>query len=186
MIIGEAEAGMSEDTTMRAEPAEYEMVSISALRELPGNARTHPEEQLEALEESIRNFGWLVPVLVDATGTIVAGHGRLEAARRLGLTEIPCLRAASEWDEETKRAYSVADNRIAELSSWDMTAVRKELDYLQKFGFEEDMLHGLKVPAAAPLISERSDPPAGATDMPHRDTVELECENCHRKFEVLV
>jgi hypothetical protein len=83
------------------------------LRAAPRNARTHSKKQLRHLARSITTFGFTNPVLVDASGEVIAGHGRLAAARMLGLSEVPTL--CVDWlTEDQKRAYVIADNRLAE------------------------------------------------------------------------
>jgi ParB-like chromosome segregation protein Spo0J len=77
------------------------------------NARTHDEAQVAQIAASIREWGWTVPVLVDEQGTIIAGHGRVLAARKLGYTEVPVM-VARGWSEAQRRAYVLADNKLAE------------------------------------------------------------------------
>ena len=85
---------------------------IGELKEFPGNPRRHPERQIAALMKSIRRF-WTNPILIDEAGTILAGHGRWEAARRLGMTEVPTVTISGLSDSE-KRAVVIADNRLPE------------------------------------------------------------------------
>lgn len=91
---------------------------VTALRPALRNARTHSKKQLRQLADSISNFGFTNPVLVDASGEVIAGHGRLAAARMLGLAEVPTL--CVDWlTEDQKRAYVIADNRLAEKAGLD-------------------------------------------------------------------
>jgi len=83
-----------------------------------GNARLHPEAQVTALMRSIESFGFTIPALIDEAGEIIAGHGRIEAAKRLGLAQVPTL-IATGWTQEQTRAYRLADNRLAEMAEWD-------------------------------------------------------------------
>lgn len=96
------------------------------LRPYKRNSRKHSDAQVEQIAESIRRFGFLSPVLIDAEDGIIAGHGRVLAAKRLGMGSVPCLRIEHLTDEQ-KRAYIIADNRIAELSSWDRDALKEEM-----------------------------------------------------------
>jgi ParB-like chromosome segregation protein Spo0J len=90
------------------------------------NARTHSAEQIQQIAASIREFGFNSPVLVDAENGIVAGHGRVLAAQLLGLNTVPCVRL--DWlTEAQKRAYILADNKIAENSAWDQAMLDAEL-----------------------------------------------------------
>src|SRR6267143_4030361 len=95
-----------------------EHVPVEQLRPYPRNPRLHSERQLKQIARSIDTFGFNVPVLADREGNLLAGHGRVEAARRLGFREIPVI-----WLEhltpEQARAFSIADNRLSETSSWD-------------------------------------------------------------------
>ena len=87
------------------------------------NARTHSPKQLHQLAGAIREFGFTAPILVDEAGTILAGHARLEAARRLGMAEVPTLRLTG-LSAAQRRAYALADNRLAELAGWDLGCSR--------------------------------------------------------------
>lgn len=118
-------------------------IPVSELRELEGNARIHPESQIKALQGSIAKYGFLVPVVVSPDNTILAGHGRKLAAESLGMTEVPCLVVEEEWTDERKRAYSLVDNRLTEMSIWNMDNLYRELDYLKNFVDLEDFLVGL-------------------------------------------
>jgi ParB-like chromosome segregation protein Spo0J len=84
----------------------------------PRNARRHTEEQIGRLAEGLQEFGWTYPILVDEREQIIAGHGRLAAARRLGFPEVPVI-VAKGWTEAQIAAYTIADNRLAESSTWD-------------------------------------------------------------------
>src|SRR5215212_8317072 len=97
------------------------------------NARTHDEAQVAQLASSIREWGWTVPVLVDEQGTIIAGHGRVMAARKLGITEVPVM-VARGWSEAQKRAYIIADNKLALNAGWDEELLRVELADLRGMG----------------------------------------------------
>jgi DNA modification methylase len=107
-----------------------ETVPIASLRRFADNARVHGEDQLKALEASIRQFGFVQPLLIERDGTIIGGHGRLLAAERAGLTEVPVLRLAHLTSEQA-RALRLADNRIAEMATWDPVLLAKELEFLE-------------------------------------------------------
>ena len=89
--------------------------SISSLKPYPRNARTHSPKQIQQIAASIREFGFTVPVLIDADGMILAGHARIEAAKLLDLKQVPTIRI-DHLSEAQKRAYILADNRLAELA----------------------------------------------------------------------
>ena len=95
----------------------------------PRNARTHPKRQVEQIANSIREFDFANPILVDAEKRIIAGHGRLLAAKVLGMTEVPTI-VLPHLSEAQKRALKIADNRIALGAGWDLDLLKVELDEL--------------------------------------------------------
>lgn len=99
---------------------------VAALRPHENNPRKHSAKQIRQIEASIRKFGFLNPVLVDAEDRIIAGHGRVAAARAMGLASVPVL-AIDGMSEAERRAYVIADNRLAELAGWDEDLLRLEL-----------------------------------------------------------
>ena len=109
--------------------------SVTALLPYIRNARTHSDEQVAQIAASIREFGWTFPVLIDEAGTIIAGHGRVLAAQRLGLVEVPVMVAAG-WSEAKRRAYVIADNKLALNAGWDEELLRLELGDLKGMGFD--------------------------------------------------
>ena len=108
----------------RLGPIEYRRVG--ALTAYQNNPRKHPEKQIFKLMASISQFGFALPVLVDEGSVIIAGEARVEAARRLGISELPVL-VAHQWSKAQVRAYRLADNRLAELASWDQDLLAIEL-----------------------------------------------------------
>ena len=105
------------------------LISIDDLRPYPRNARTHSKKQIRQIADSIERFGFTNPVLIDDANMILAGHGRVEAAKRLGLHEVPCLRLAA-MSEAEKRAYILADNKIAQNAGWDEDLLAGELAFI--------------------------------------------------------
>ena len=99
------------------------------------NARTHSEDQIEQLAASITEWGWTMPVLIDEGGMIIAGHGRVLAAAKLGIGEVPIM-IARGWSDEQKRAYVLADNKLTLNAGWDDGLMRLELTDLASAGFE--------------------------------------------------
>lgn len=99
------------------------------------NARTHSAEQIEKIAASILEFGFNNPILVDAQRGIVAGHGRLEAAKSLGMGQVPVIEL-THLTEEQKRAYVIADNRLAEDAGWDADLLKAELTELEALDFD--------------------------------------------------
>ena len=113
------------------------------------NAKQHSPEQVTKIADSIREFGFLNPVLVDSENNIIAGHGRVLAAQEMGMEKVPCIVIDGLTDEQ-RRAYILADNRLAELATWDMDLVEEELEKLENEGFNVD-LTGFDWDAAAEL-----------------------------------
>lgn len=103
------------------------------------NSRTHSDEQVAQIAASIKEFGWTNPILVDGSNGIIAGHGRLMAARKLGYTEVPTIEL-SELTETQKKAYIIADNRLALNAGWDNEILTIELNDLLADGFALDIL----------------------------------------------
>src|SRR5690625_2953069 len=91
---------------------EYKKVSIDALIPYARNSRTHSDEQVAQIAASIKEFGFLNPIIVDGENGIIAGHGRVMAAQKLGLKELPCIEASHLTDAQ-RRAYIIADNKLA-------------------------------------------------------------------------
>ena len=106
-----------------------EHIELETLRPYPRNARTHSKKQIRQIAASIKEFGWLNPVLADAQGQIIAGHGRVEAAKFLKLKTVPVIRMEGLTETQI-RAYVIADNRLAEIAGWDEDILAKELQLL--------------------------------------------------------
>ena len=102
---------------------------IDQLKPYAHNARTHTKRQIKQIAESIRVFGWTNPILIDINDTIIAGHGRVEAARLLGMTEVPTIRL-EDLSPEQIQAYIIADNKLAENAGWDRAILAVELQHL--------------------------------------------------------
>ena len=113
----------------------YENVSIEKLIPYKNNARTHSEKQIEKVAKSIKEFGFINPVLIDADYGIIAGHCRTLGAKKLGLQEVPCI-FVEDLTEEQKRAYILADNKLALDGGWDSELVKIELEELNDLDFD--------------------------------------------------
>ena len=116
-------------------PDKLERRPVGSLKPYEHNARIHSPEQIEELRTSFRTFGFLIPLLINAEGDVICGHGRLEAAVAEGMTEVPCVLAEQLTDEQ-RRAFILADNRLAEHASWDRAMVSAELIRLRDSGFD--------------------------------------------------
>lgn len=103
------------------------------------NSRTHSEEQVSQIAASIKEWGFTNPILVDPDGGIIAGHGRLLAAQKLGLEDVPCITAVG-WSDAQKKAYVIADNKLALNAGWDNDMLSIEFGELKEFGFDLDLI----------------------------------------------
>lgn len=142
---------------------ELENVPVGTLKPYAGNARRHSKKQIQQIAKSIERFGFTNPVLVGPDMTIVAGHGRVEAAKTLKLAHVPVLRLSNLSPEEI-RAYVLADNRLAEKAGWDRELLAIELQALVELDLDFDIeLTGFEIPEIDILIGEKaaSDPNAG-------------------------
>ena len=142
--------------------------SVASLVPYARNARTHSDAQVAQIAASIREWGWTTPVLVDEDGGIIAGHGRVMAARKLGLKDVPVMTARG-WTEAQKRAYVLADNQLAVNAGWDMDLLSVEMKDLaldgfdvNLIGFDDKTLAGLLVDETEGLTDpdETPEPPA--------------------------
>lgn len=112
-----------------------QLLPIEQLIPYVNNARQHSEEQIALLRSSIREFGFVAPALVDGQCNVLAGHGRIMAAKAEGITEVPCVLVDHLTDAQ-RRAYILADNRLAEMATWDTALVSLELEQLRDAGFD--------------------------------------------------
>jgi ParB-like chromosome segregation protein Spo0J len=115
--------------------AKVEIWPIERLIANPRNARIHGPAQIEQIRASLREFGWTMPVLVRENGMLIAGHGRLEAAKLEGITEVPTI-IARGWTEAQCQAYAIADNKLTESGEWREELLRLELGDLREAGFD--------------------------------------------------
>ena len=168
---------------------QIEIIPLAALTPYARNARTHSAEQLAQLVASLREFGFTNPVLIDGDGGIIAGHGRVLAAQQVGLTEVPCLRLG-HLTETQKRAYILADNRLALNAGWDMDLLAQELAALTADSYDTG-LTGFEDQEIADLLAlaERIGQPEGEQDpdavpeapaVPHSQTGDLWLLGRHR------
>jgi len=116
-----------------------ELLGVADLVPYARNSRTHSEDQVAQIAASMREFGFTNPVLIDEAGGIIAGHGRVMAAKSLGLEKVPCIRLA-HLTEAQKRAYVIADNKLALNAGWDDAVLRSELDALKLADFDLSLL----------------------------------------------
>ncbi len=115
-----------------------EYIPIAQLRLHSGNARTHSAKQVRQIAESIRMFGFNNPILGDQNGGVIAGHGRILAAKLLGMSEVPTIRL-DQMTEAQRHAYIIADNRLAENAGWDRELLALELSYITELEIDFDL-----------------------------------------------
>lgn len=132
----------------------YALVPTDKLIPYARNARTHSDEQVSQIAASIQEFGFINPILIDDEGTVIAGHGRLLAAQKLGLKEVPTVEIG--WlTEAQRRAYIIADNRLALNAGWDKDMLRVEIGDLAGVDFDLDLL-GFTTDEIADFLTERT------------------------------
>ena len=128
------------------------------------NSRTHSDEQIAQIVASIKEFGWTIPVLIDEGGMILAGHGRVLAAHVLGFEEVPVM-VARGWTEAQKRAYVIADNKLAENAGWDLDTLKLEMADLAELNFDVGVI-GFTEAETKAMIRDVVRPDADPDDVP--------------------
>ena len=128
-----------------AEISKVYRVALDKLIPYENNAKKHSQKQLDKLSQSISEFGFIAPVLIDGDNNIIAGHGRVEAAKQIGLDKVPCVRVEGLTDKQ-RRAYILADNKLSEFGEWDIEMVHAELDALFDADLGEFNLESLEFP----------------------------------------
>lgn len=125
---------------MQENKIDYPFIDINELKPYENNARLHPQEQINKIVNSIKEFGFITPVIIDENNTILVGHGRTQAAKAAGLTKIPYRRITNLTDEQ-KRAYILADNKLSDIAEWDEELLQMELESISldmtAFGFDD-------------------------------------------------
>jgi len=139
---------------------EYSERNIKDLIPYINNSRTHSDEQVNQVASSIKEFGFTSPILIDEQGGVIAGHGRIMAANKLGIDKVPCIELKG-LTEAQKKAYVIADNQLALNSGWDLDMLKLEVDSLKELEFDIDLL-GFDDDFLDGLLEE--DPEEGLTD----------------------
>ena len=147
------------------------------------NTRTHSEAQVAQIAGSIREFGFTNPILIDAENGIIAGHGRVMAAQKLGIDKVPCIRLGHLTDTQ-RRAYIIADNKLALNAGWDeemlgieLAALREDDFDLDLIGFDGDAIEDFLNPPE-PDFAPGSEDDQGKLD----EKSPIECPHCHKHF----
>ncbi len=143
---------------------------VPSLKPYKNNPRSHTKKQIQQIAKSIEEFGFVSPILIDEDKGIIAGHGRLDAAKLLGLSTVPCVRL-SEMTDAQKKAYIIADNRLAEIAGWDEELLAVELQCLINLDFKVE-LTGFETPQVDLIISN-----TGSAELSDENTFEPPDQN---------
>ena len=148
------------------------------------NARTHSDEQVAQIAASIREWGWTTPVLVDEDGGIIAGHGRTLAAQRLKMAEVPVM-VARGWSDAKKRAYILADNKLALNAGWENELLNLELSELKELDFDLELIGFSADEIAALSFKEKDLYPDSSTQEIDPDDYNMghQCPKCGFEFD---
>lgn len=184
-----------DDQTVRIAAEQLTMVPINDLIPYALNAKKHGVKQINQIRASLREFGFVTPVLIDFDNNIIAGHGRVEAARAEGMSEVPCV-LVTNLTEAQRKAYILADNRLNETSVWDKDLLKIELNGLAALdfdvgivGFDAECLKEIEVNActrAAPGQSEAKDSDAASSSEldPPETPYTYRCPECGFEFVI--
>lgn len=157
--------------------SKLEHLEPNALKPWTNNARTHSKKQLKQIADSIQQFGFTNPIIIDAHNSILAGHGRVEAAKRLGLEVVPCLRQ-EHMTEAEKRAYVIADNKLDLNAGWDEELLAAELGALYALDLDFNVeITGFSIAESDNLIDSLSvEEPSNPEDDQLPDTITPRCK----------
>lgn len=133
-----------------AKSVKLQEVAVDLLKPYERNAKMHPQEQVEKIIKSIEEFGFITPCVIDADYNLIVGHGRVQAAKEIGIENVPCV-FVEGLTEAQRKAYILADNRLGELGEWDMDIVFGELEDLQAMDFDIDVT-GFELPEEEPEV----------------------------------
>lgn len=162
--------------------------SVNRIIPYERNARVHDAAQIDQIIASINEFGFTNPILIDANNVVVAGHGRLEAAKRLGMDMVPTIKLGHLTDAQ-RRAYTIADNQIALNSSWDVEMLQLELGELQKLNSDINLIGFSKIEFEKIMLDEPSNENKnnknGATELDQNDFEKFDhtCPKCGFEFD---
>jgi len=171
---------LTSDDTSQRNRLEVQMLEVSDLRTYTNNARRHSPEQIDALKSSITAFGFTNPVLATPTGRIIAGHGRVQAALELGMKLVPVIVLADLSDAQI-RAYTIADNQLPNMASWDFDVLAAEIDALNDEDFDLNLL-GFSKEELDDMLGSPEIPPE-VEEKPKKEPSDTTiCPKCHHEF----
>jgi len=163
----------------------YKTIATDDLIPYARNSRTHSEAQVAKIAASIREFGFLNPIITDGANGIVAGHGRVLAAQKLGLESLPCIEAGHLTDAQ-RRAYVIADNRLALDAGWDNELLKVELQDLDGQGFDLSIT-GFDIGELTALFDEPNFEPGTEDDQGKLDELApkmVTCPHCAQEWDL--
>ena len=164
---------------------QIEQLKVGDLIPYVNNSRTHSDEQVMQVASSIKEFGFTNPILIDDDGGIIAGHGRLMAAKKLGLVDVPCIRLG-HLSEAQRKAYVIADNQLAINSEWDLDLLKIELEELDNFDFDLKLL-GFDIDELNKIIKGADFEPATEDEQGKLDELDpkwCQCPHCGKEFDL--
>jgi ParB-like chromosome segregation protein Spo0J len=162
---------------------EVVMKPIDELIPYNRNARQHSLVQIICLKESISQFGFTNPVLIHFSGRIIAGHGRVEAAKQLGFKQVPCI-VMHDLSEAQVRAYTIADNQLPSMATWDYDILAAEIDELREEGFDMSKLGFTKEELDELCGSPDEDSEISEEEEKKPDSDTTICPKCHHEFVI--
>lgn len=165
---------------MKASNLLIEYMPLHSLTPYARNARTHSADQVAQIAESIKIFGWTNPVLIDEAGGIIAGHGRIMAAEMMGMADVPCIRL-SHLSEMERRAYALADNKLALNAGWDEMLLVAELDELMGADFDLSTI-GFSLAELNNLIGTPNTGPGEFAEVDENIETQHKCPRCGYEY----
>lgn len=162
-----------------------EYLPVTKLTAYETNSRTHSAEQINQIAASINEFGFTNPVLIDPDNTIIAGHGRVQAAKQIGMDEVPCMRL-SHLTEAQRKAYVIADNKLALNAGWDDELLRQEIAELKDIEFDISLL-GFSEEELNLIEGNINFEPSSEDDQGKLDQLEpkwVACPHCGKEFDL--
>ena len=171
-------------TTMDKVGNNLEHIALETLIPYARNSRTHSDAQVAQIAASIREFGFTNPILIDAEGGIIAGHGRTMAARKLGLDEVPCIRLTNLTGAQ-KKAYIIADNKLALNAGWDDELLKIELSDLTELHLELTGFTQIEINSLLNLYVANNETPETSSTEINPDDYKLghQCPKCGFEFD---
>jgi len=158
-----------------------ELINVNNLVLDPNNARKHSKKNLEAIAKSLQQFGQRKPIVITQDNIVVAGNGTLEAAKEIGWKGINCVRVPNDWTDEQVKAFALADNRTAELASWDSSILLDQLRELDVSGWDVDSLGFENFD-----LKTKEEIETGLQDYAERYEVVIECEDENEQTALLL